>query len=57
MKTVTNELSDAVDFVYEVANEGTQQQTWVNQRLVNRSTDVTFLLTDEEAEKLFKVLY
>jgi hypothetical protein len=57
MKTIIETLSERLDFVFDLINEGTDQQTWINKRLVDKESGVTILMSDEECERFFKILY
>jgi hypothetical protein len=62
-KTVIYHLSEDLDFMFELVNEGVfdgekgQLQTWENERLVKKSMGIVLHLTDDELGALFKVLY
>lgn len=57
MRTITNRLSDRLDFLFDLQYEGTPYQEWTNQRLYNKETNVIFDLTKDEVTKFFNTLY
>lgn len=57
METIKIPLSNTKDFVYELINEGTEQQSWINERICDKDGNELISFTEEELKKLFNILY